>query len=249
MKYKMLAANWKMNLNLQEASELFADFLETLPAQESNRYVLFAPFVFLPQLSLSNSFIELGAQNFYPADKGAFTGEISISHLKELHVSVVLIGHSERRIHFFESNEFIKQKVDCALAHQMKVVFCCGESIKIRDSNLHLQFIEEQLKASLFHISQENILNCSIAYEPIWAIGTGRTASSEQIEEMHSSIRRLIAQQYDETTAQSVAILYGGSCNSKNAEDIFSCTNVNGGLIGGASLTSEEFSLIANQLN
>jgi len=248
MKKKMLAANWKMNLNSQEATELLTGFLQTLPAQESNRYVIFAPFVFLPQLSLYNSFIELGAQNFYPAESGAYTGEISISQLKELHVSVVLIGHSERRNHFFESNDFIKQKVDCALAHKMKVVFCCGESLEIRDSNLHLQFIQEQLKSSLFHISQENMLNCSIAYEPIWAIGTGRTASIEQIEEMHSSIRNLIAQQYDESTAQSVAILYGGSCNSKNAEEIFSCPNVNGGLIGGASLTTEEFSLIAQQL-
>ena len=249
MKNKMLAANWKMNLNLQDASELFDGFLETLPAQESNRYVIFAPFVFLPQLSLYNSFIELGAQNFYPADKGAFTGEISISHLKELHVSVVLIGHSERRNYFFESNEFLKQKVDSALNHNMKVVFCCGESLETRDSDKHLAFVEAQLTNSLFHVSKENMLKCSIAYEPIWAIGTGRTASSEQIEEMHSSIRMLIAQQYDETTAQSVAILYGGSCNEHNAGEIFSCPNVDGGLIGGASLSAEGFLQIAQELN
>ena len=248
MKNKMLAANWKMNLNLHEASELFDGFLETLPAQESNRYVIFAPYVFLPQLSLYNSSIELGAQNFYPAEKGAYTGEISISQLKELHVKAVLIGHSERRIHFSESHELIKQKVDCALAHEVKVVFCCGESLEIRDSNEHLHFINEQLKDSLFHVSKENILNCSIAYEPIWAIGTGRTASCEQIEEMHSSIRSSIANQYDQTTAQSVAILYGGSCNSKNAKDIFSCPNVDGGLIGGASLSIEGFIQIANKL-
>ncbi len=249
MKNKMLAANWKMNLNLHEASELFDGFLETLPAQESNRYVIFAPYVFLPHLSLYNSSIELGAQNFYPAEKGAYTGEISISQLKELHVTAVLIGHSERRIHFFESDEFIKQKVDCALAHEMKVVFCCGESLETRDSNLHLDFVLAQLKASLFHVSKNQISKCSIAYEPIWAIGTGRTATTEQIEEMHKAIRSWVAEKYDEEIALTIAIIYGGSCNENNATEIFSCPNVDGGLIGGASLSIEGFIQIANKLH
>lgn len=245
----MLAANWKMNLNLQEASDLYSNFIQTLPFNESNHFVVFSPFVFLPQLSTLKSSLALGAQNFYPAEKGAFTGEISISQLKELNVSVVLIGHSERRSYFYESNEFLKQKVDSALNHNMDVVFCCGESLETRDSDKHLAFVEAQLTDSLFHVSKEDMLKCSIAYEPIWAIGTGRTATSEQIEEMHKSIRNWISMKYDEETAQSIAILYGGSCNEHNAGEIFSCPNVDGGLIGGASLSAEGFLQIAQELN
>jgi triosephosphate isomerase (TIM) len=249
MRKKMLAANWKMNLNLQEASDLYSNFIQTLPFNESNHFVVFSPFVFLPQLSTLKSSLALGAQNFYPAEKGAFTGEISISQLKELQVSVVLIGHSERRSYFYESNEFLKQKVDSALNHNMDVVFCCGESLDTRDSNKHLAFVEAQLTDSLFHVSKEDMLKCSIAYEPIWAIGTGRTANSEQIEEMHKSIRNWISMKYDEETGQSIAILYGGSCNEHNASEIFSCPNVDGGLIGGASLSTEGFLQIAQELN
>jgi triosephosphate isomerase len=249
MRKKMLAANWKMNLNLREATDLYSNFIETLPFNESNHFVVFSPFVFLPQLSTLNSSLALGAQNFYPAENGAFTGEISISQLKELHVSVVLIGHSERRNYFFESNEFLKQKVDSALNHNMDIVFCCGESLETRDSDKHLAFVEAQLTDSLFHVSKEDMLKCSIAYEPIWAIGTGRTANSEQIEEMHNAIRNWIAKKYDTETAQSISILYGGSCNENNAAEIFSCPNVDGGLIGGASLSAEAFLQIARELN
>jgi triosephosphate isomerase len=249
MRKKMLAANWKMNLNLREATDLYSNFIETLPFNDSNRFIVFSPFVFLPQLNAFNSSLALGAQNFYPAENGAFTGEISISQLKELHVSVVLIGHSERRNYFFESNEFLKQKVDSALNHNMDVVFCCGESLETRDSDKHLAFVEAQLTDSLFHVSKEDMLKCSIAYEPIWAIGTGRTANSEQIEEMHKAIRNWIAKKYDMETAQSISILYGGSCNENNAAEIFSCPNVDGGLIGGASLSAEAFLQIARELN
>lgn len=245
----MLAANWKMNLTFQEATDLFSNFNQAISNNATTRYVVFAPTIFLPELSKLKSFIHLGAQNFYPAEKGAFTGEISLSQLKEFHVSHILIGHSERRGLFFESNEFLQQKVDFALAQDMEIVFCCGESLETRDSNLHLDFVLAQLKASLFHVSKEQMRKCSIAYEPIWAIGTGRTATIDQIEEMHEAIRSWVAEQYDKETAQAIAILYGGSCNENNATEIFSCPNVDGGLIGGASLTVEGFTQIANKLD
>jgi triosephosphate isomerase len=192
--------------------------------------------------------IKLGAQNFYPAENGAFTGEISTSHLLDAQVDAVLIGHSERRMYFNESDHFLKQKVDSAIQHGFQVVFCCGESLETRDKEEHLQFVNNQLEASLFHLSFTEFTKCIIAYEPIWAIGTGRTAMEEQIEEMHYSIRKWIEEKYDTATAENTSILYGGSCNGKNAKSIFSCPNVDGGLIGGASLTYEGFEEIACEL-
>jgi triosephosphate isomerase len=192
--------------------------------------------------------IKLGAQNFYPAENGAFTGEISTSHLLDAQVDAVLIGHSERRMYFHESDHFLKQKVDSAIQHGFQVVFCCGESLETRDKEEHLQFVKNQLEASLFHVSFTEFTKCIIAYEPIWAIGTGRTAMEEQIEEMHYSIRKWIEEKYDTATAENTSILYGGSCNGKNAKSIFSCPNVDGGLIGGASLTYEGFEEIACEL-
>jgi triosephosphate isomerase len=192
--------------------------------------------------------IKLGAQNFYPAENGAYTGEISTTHLLDAQVDAVLIGHSERRMYFHESNHFLKQKVDSAIQHGFQVVFCCGESLETRDKEEHLQFVKNQLEASLFHVSFTEFTKCIIAYEPIWAIGTGRTAMEEQIEEMHYSIRKWIEEKYDTATAENTSILYGGSCNGKNAKSIFSCPNVDGGLIGGASLTYEGFEEIACEL-
>jgi triosephosphate isomerase len=248
MRKKILAANWKMNLNLQEAKALIKKFNDSLPDREDKKYVVFSPSIFLNELNSIHGKVQLGAQNFYPADKGAFTGEISTSHLLDAQVSSVLIGHSERRMYFSESNEFLKQKVDSAIQHGFQVVFCCGESLETRDKNEQLSFVKNQLEASLFHLSASKFLTCAIAYEPIWAIGTGRTANEEQIEEMHHSIRRWISEKYNSEVAESTSLLYGGSCNGKNAKSIFSCPNVDGGLIGGASLTFEGFNEIAREL-
>ena len=248
MRKKILAANWKMNLNLQEAKDLMRKFNESLPDREDKKYIVFSPSIFLYELNSIGGKIQLGAQNFYPADKGAFTGEISTSHLLDAKVSSVLIGHSERRMHFFESNEFLKKKVNSAIQNELQIVFCCGESLETRDKNEHLTFVKNQLESSLFHLSASDFLSCAIAYEPIWAIGTGRTAEEEQIEEMHHSIRNWISEKYNSDLANNISLLYGGSCNGKNAKSIFSCPNVDGGLIGGASLTYEAFDEIACEL-
>jgi triosephosphate isomerase len=248
MRKKILAANWKMNLNLCEAKDLFSKFNSLLPQKVDLQYFVFSPSIFLHELTFSKGKVQLGAQNFYPAEKGAFTGEISISHLLDARVDSVLIGHSERRMYFNESNEFLKEKVNCAIQHGFHVVFCCGESLEIRDNNEHLSFVKNQLESSLFQLSSSDFSSCSIAYEPIWAIGTGRTAKEEQIEEMHSAIRSWISEKYMTEVAKNTSILYGGSCNGQNAKSIFSCPNVDGGLIGGASLTFEEFEEIAKQL-
>jgi triosephosphate isomerase len=248
MRKKILAANWKMNLKLDEAKELFTKFNSSLPQNENLLYYVFSPSTFLYELSSIKEKIKLGAQNFYPADNGAFTGEISTTHLLDACVDAVLIGHSERRIYFNESNEFLKEKVDCAVKHGFEVVFCCGESLETRDKNEHLSFVKNQLESSLFHLSSSDFSACSIAYEPIWAIGTGRTANEEQIEEMHKAIRNWISEKYNSDIAQNTSILYGGSCNGKNAKSIFSCPNVDGGLIGGASLTFDAFEEIAKEL-
>ena len=248
MRKKILAANWKMNLHLEESQQLFDRFNQELPNRESLSYVVFSPALFLHQLSKVANKIALGAQNFFPSEKGAFTGEISVSHLQDARVTDVLIGHSERRMYFNESPEFLKEKVDCALEHQLKVMFCCGESLDIRDKNEHLNFVKSQLEQSLLHLNEKDFINCSIAYEPIWAIGTGMTANEEQIEEMHCAIRSWIEEKYSKSVAESTSILYGGSCNGSNAKSIFSCPNVDGGLIGGASLKFESFLEIAIHL-
>jgi len=237
-----------MNLHLEESQQLFDRFNQELPNRESLSYVVFSPALFLHQLSKVANKIALGAQNFFPSEKGAFTGEISVSHLQDARVTDVLIGHSERRMYFNESPEFLKEKVDCALEHQLKVMFCCGESLDIRDKNEHLNFVKSQLEQSLLHLNEKDFINCSIAYEPIWAIGTGMTANEEQIEEMHCAIRSWIEEKYSKSVAESTSILYGGSCNGSNAKSIFSCPNVDGGLIGGASLKFESFLEIAIHL-
>jgi triosephosphate isomerase len=248
MRKKILAANWKMNLNRIDAIKLYSKFNTSLPKKENLNYFVFSPSIFLHELNSHKQQIKLGAQNFYPAENGAFTGEISTSHLLDAQVDAVLIGHSERRMYFNESDHFLKQKVDSAIQHGFQVVFCCGESLETRDKEEHLQFVKNQLEASLFHLSFTEFTKCIIAYEPIWAIGTGRTAMEEQIEEMHYSIRKWIEEKYDTATAENTSILYGGSCNGKNAKSIFSCPNVDGGLIGGASLTYEGFEEIACEL-
>jgi triosephosphate isomerase len=190
--------------------------------------------------------ISLGIQNFHPKEKGAFTGEISVKQAKEIGASYALIGHSERRMYFSESNAFLKEKVDAALQYGLIPVFCCGEPLEIREAESQNVFVETQIEESLFHLSSDAIAQVVIAYEPIWAIGTGKTASSQQAQDMHAHIRSVLAKKYGEEVAQKISILYGGSCNPSNASELFACPDVDGGLIGGASLVASDFCTIAN---
>ncbi len=242
MRKKIVAGNWKMNLTSEEAILLFDQVSEKISNQKSVDVMVFPPSIFISELAKkSNSSIQIGIQNFYPKDKGAYTGEISISQVKNIGATHVLIGHSERRAYFNETELFLKEKVDIALEYQVGIVFCCGEPLEIREANQEMTYVKKQLEDSLFHLSSDDLEKCIIAYEPVWAIGTGMTASIAQAEEMHKSIRSWIAEKYDKNTANSISILYGGSCNAANANELFACPNVDGGLIGGAALDAEAF--------
>lgn len=245
MRKKIVAGNWKMNLLAKEARDLHSSVVDGIGSEIEAEMIVFPPSLFLCELAKNKSGLLIGAQNFYPAESGAYTGEVSVTQIKDCGASHVLIGHSERREILKESDTFIKTKVDVALKHEMKIVFCCGESLEIRESGNEMKFVRQQLMDGLFHLSTDELRNCAIAYEPIWAIGTGKTASVDQAEEMHRSIRSWIRDHYSEEVAESISILYGGSCNPSNAKELFACPNVDGGLIGGASLQAESFLQIA----
>ncbi len=247
MRKKIVAGNWKMNLVASEANSLFDSISESLSEELIPTIMVFPPSLYVSQLiQKGNSKIEIGVQNFYPKDKGAYTGEISVVQVKDLGLTQVLIGHSERRAYFNETSSFLKEKVDAALSYNLGVVFCCGEPLEIREANNELTYVKKQLEESLFHLNETEIQKCIIAYEPVWAIGTGKTASIEQAEDMHKEIRKWLAERYSNKVADSISILYGGSCNAANAKELFSCPNVDGGLIGGAALDSSAFLQIAN---
>lgn len=244
MRKKILAANWKMNLLRDEAIQLYREIAEF---SESRNIYIFSPSLFLSDLSeLSGPAV--GAQNFYFENSGAFTGEISLKQIASCGSTAVLVGHSERRQLFGESNELLKHKLDAAISNGFDVIFCCGEPLEVRQSNNHAAFVINQLMESLFHLDANNLRNLAVAYEPIWAIGTGLTASTAQAEEMHLEIRKSISAHYNQEVADSISILYGGSCNEKNAAELFACPNVDGGLIGGASLKANSFKEIAKAL-
>jgi triosephosphate isomerase len=208
-----------------------------------------APYISMVQgklLGKNNALV--AAQNCYSKKSGAFTGEISAEMLHSMSIKYVVLGHSERREYFNESNQFLAEKVDICLANQVNPIFCCGEPLEIREANTQNAYVSKQLEESLFHLSAEQITNFVIAYEPIWAIGTGKTASSAQAQEMHAFIRAHIAGKYGKEIAETVSILYGGSVKAANAVEIFSQPDVDGGLVGGASLIADEFVAIINAL-
>jgi len=249
MRSNIVAGNWKMNLDQTEAQIVFNGICSETDSRSETNVIIFPPAIYLADFSSQKpQHIQIGAQNFYPAEKGAFTGEISYSQLQSFGVNTVLIGHSERRAIFNESNEFLKQKVDVAIKNGMQIVFCCGEPLEVRQAGEELAFVENQLKESLFHLNKEQFAQVVIAYEPVWAIGTGLTASVQQAEDMHASIRSWVESKYDHNLAENTSILYGGSCNESNAKELFSCPNVDGGLIGGASLKVDSFIQIVNSL-
>ena len=245
MRKKIVAANWKMNLTLTEGNNLVDGILKGLPSLDAKRQVVIAPpFVAIPQTAAQlkgTAHIYTGAQNCYSEAAGAYTGEISASMLKSAGVDHVIIGHSERREYFKEDNAMLAKKVNQALANDLEVIFCCGEPLEIRDAGTQNSYVEQQIKEGLFHLDAAQLEHVVIAYEPIWAIGTGRTASSEQAQEIHAYIRGVIAAQYGVNAANELSILYGGSCKPSNAKELFACADVDGGLIGGAALKADEF--------
>lgn len=252
MRKQIAAANWKMNLTVSEAENLIDSVLSGAGDLASDQQVVFAvpaPYLMLAHQKLagkSNMFI--AAQNIYSKKSGAFTGEISVTMLKSIGVDHVVIGHSERREYFNESNSFLAEKVKLCIRENITPIFCCGEALAVREASQQNQFVQTQLEEGLFELSAEEIQKVVIAYEPIWAIGTGKTATSEQAQEMHQHIRNRIANKYGEAIANIVSILYGGSVKASNAKEIFSKPDVDGGLVGGASLIPDEFVVIIKAL-
>lgn len=244
---KIVAGNWKMNNGLQETEILINELLAE--TNHSGCEVMVAPsFVSLKTAidSLIDNDIEVVSQNVHQSNDGAYTGEVSAKMLSSIGIKTTIIGHSERREYFNETHEVLKNKVDISLQNSIKIIFCFGEELKDRKTNNHFNIISNQISESLFHLSSSDWNNIILAYEPIWAIGTGETASSNQVQEMHSFIRNFIAQKYSNELAQKISILYGGSVKPNNAKEIFSMTDVDGGLIGGASLKSKDFFSIVN---
>ena len=233
-----------MNLNRAEGIALVEDVLAKLPT-DNNTHVVFAPsFVYLHKVAkmcANTSKVVAAAQDCSANEKGAFTGEVSASMLASCGARYVVLGHSERRANFAESNENLKTKVGQAFRNDLKVIFCCGESLSQRESGVHFDWIKAQISESLFHLSPEEFKNIVVAYEPIWAIGTGVTASTDQAQEMHAFIRNILVEQYGNEVALSTSILYGGSCKPSNAKELFASQDIDGGLIGGASLNSDDF--------
>ena len=244
MRKNIVAGNWKMNLKRDEGLDLINDVINLLPS-DNKVEVVFAPsFIHLYKVNkmcLNLDKVNTASQNVSKEERGAFTGEISAEIIRSANVKYTIIGHSERREYFKETNEDLKQKVDVSLENNLEVIFCCGESLDQREEEVHFNWLKIQISESLFHLSSDDFRKIIIAYEPIWAIGTGVTASSDQAEEIHKFIREIIAQKYGDEIANNTSILYGGSCKPTNARDIFSKDNIDGGLIGGASLNAESF--------
>jgi len=252
MRKQIAAANWKMNLTYQQAEKLLDEMIATPHELKDGQLAIFAvPF---PYLQLANEKLGgkknvfVAAQNCYNKKSGAYTGEVSVEMLTSMNIEYVVLGHSERREYFNESNQLLAEKINICLDNNINPIFCCGESLSIREANTQNDFVGKQLEESLYHLSAEQIQKIVIAYEPIWAIGTGKTASSEQAQEMHAFIRSQLAKKYGNDIAENITILYGGSVKGNNAAELFSQKDVDGGLVGGASLNATEFVAIINAL-
>lgn len=234
---RLAAGNWKMNMLPSETGKFIKEIAE-LVADAPNEVLFCVPAIDIPAAveAAKGTNIEIGAENFYFEEKGAFTGEISLDMIKDTGVSYVIMGHSERRTIFGESDEWINKKLIAALAKDMKPIVCCGESLEIREAGETLKWIEGQIRSAFTGVSADDAKKVVIAYEPIWAIGTGKVATTDQAQEVCGMIRKLIAEIYDEETAEIVRILYGGSVNAENAAELFAQEDIDGGLVGGASL-------------
>jgi triosephosphate isomerase len=247
----IVAGNWKMHTTYEEGRSLAAAVVNGLQPSDTV-VVLAAPFIHLNGLHhLINDVnnLYLAAQNCHQEKQGAYTGEVSPAMLRSVGCDYVILGHSERREYFGETDELIAAKVNAALAHQLTPIYCCGEKLEVRDAGSHLELVAGQIKTGLFHLSAEDFSRVVIAYEPVWAIGTGRTASPEQAQEMHAYIRGLARAQYGDAVAEGLSILYGGSVKGANAAELFGQPDVDGGLVGGASLNAAEFVTIIEACN
>lgn len=248
MRKRLVAGNWKMNTDMQSGYLLLKEILESIKEAElaSCDVHVYVPFTHLKVFSnsLNGSGLLLGAQNCHQEDSGAYTGEISASMLASVPVDSVLLGHSERRQYFGESNGLIAKKIDQAFANDLKVIYCFGETLEQREANNHFDVVEEQLREALAHLSTESWENLTLAYEPVWAIGTGKTATAEQAQEVHAFARELVGTMVGEEIASGIRILYGGSVKPDNAGELFSMEDIDGGLIGGASLDASSFKKI-----
>ena len=244
MRKKIVAGNWKMNMNLQDGVALAKEINEALVADKPNCDVIICtPFIHLASVAgvLDSTVVGLGAENCADKAKGAYTGEVSAEMVKSTGAQYVILGHSERRQYYGETAEILKEKVDLALANGLKILFCCGETLEEREAEKQNEVVKAELEGSVFHLDAEAWKNIVIAYEPIWAIGTGKTATSDQAEEMLAYIRSTVAEKYGAEAAEATSILYGGSCKASNAPELFSKPNIDGGLIGGASLKCADF--------
>ncbi len=251
MRKQIAAANWKMNLNFKEAETLLEKIMAGtggLPVYQEVVCAVPAPYLDMARKKIAEkSNFYIAAQNCYSKKSGAFTGEVSVEMLQSLSISHVIIGHSERREYFKESNQMLADKINICLDYSITPIFCCGEALDIRESGAQNSYVSQQLHESLYHLPAEQLQKVVIAYEPIWAIGTGKTASSQQAQEMHAHIRSELANRFGET-ANNVSILYGGSVKASNAIEIFGQPDVDGGLVGGASLVADEFIAILQAL-
>lgn len=252
MRSQIAAANWKMNLTYQQGEKLLDEIFDAEIILKNHQKVIFAvPFPYLlmarSEVSEENNYYAC-AQNCYHKKSGAFTGEVSVEMIHSLNINFCIVGHSERREYFSESNSILAEKINLCLANYITPIFCCGEALNIRESGMQDEYVATQLKESLFHFTPAQMNSIVIAYEPIWAIGTGKTATTEQAQEMHAHLRSVIAGKFGEAIANEISILYGGSVKSSNAKEIFSCPDVDGGLVGGASLVASEFCEIIRSL-
>ena len=241
MRRKIVAGNWKMNMNKAEAHALFSE-LNRVNLPKNVEAVIFPPSIYLSEFSDQiQKDLHIGSQNVYSENNGAFTGETSAEMLQSIGLKYCLVGHSERRAYFNETNAFLAKKVNSLLQNSVVPVYCVGEKLEEREANEHFSVVKNQLEQAIFHLSITDFPRLVIAYEPVWAIGTGQTATSSQVQEMHAFIRDEISSKYGKNVGENIRILYGGSCKPSNAKELFSCADVDGGLIGGASLKSADF--------
>ncbi len=252
MRKQIAAATWKMNLTLQQGEELLNEIFEgDIQLAQNHEAVIAVPFPYLTMATqklagFRNCFV--AAQNCSNKKSGAYTGEVSVEMLQSMSITYCVVGHSERREYFAETNQLLAEKVDICLQHSITPIFCCGEALSIREADGQNDYVQQQLQQSLFHLKAEQVKTIVIAYEPIWAIGTGKTASTEQAQEMHRNLRSVIAGKFNDEVANEIPILYGGSVKAGNAAELFNCPDVDGGLVGGASLVAQDFIQIIKAL-
>lgn len=252
MRKKIVAGNWKMNMDYAEGVSLFSEIVNMVRDEKKGdqQAIICAPYIHLSSLvKLGGATVHIGAQNCHQNESGAYTGEISAKMIKSVGCNYVIIGHSERRQYFAESDSLLAEKTAVALKHDLVPIFCIGETLDERNNGDYFEVIKSQLENGVFGLSVEDFSKVILAYEPVWAIGTGLTASAEQAQEVHAFIRAEVLNKYGAETAEEVSILYGGSCNPKNAAELFAQKDIDGGLIGGASLKSRDFTDIVKAFN